>query len=174
MKNFFQKFLQKKFRRIPGFSLIEILVAIVVSGIVLSAVMTSYVSLTQTSRKIDLSRQLQREMNFAMIRIGDRIRSHPIDFLDKKCKNSASKLCLKNLTIEFSEGNLGFENQPLFSEIFAVENATFALTPSTDPGSFGKTQPRVKIILEVGSAEKNHVKIPPLLLQTTISSRTYQ
>lgn len=157
--------------------MMEILVAIVVSGIVLSAVLVSYVSLTNSSRKIDLSRQLQREANFAMIRISDRIRSQAIDYaqydVGQPC-DTDENLCLSNATITRENENLWFQNQPLFSDIFSVKKAKFEISPTSNPGKFGTNQPRVKIILEVGAAETNPVKIKPLLLQTTISSRVYE
>lgn len=170
-------------KKLHGLSLVELLVAITVAGIILATVMTSYVSLEKSSRKIDLSRQLLRETNFALIRIGDRIRNNSIDYSKYSGENApcslenTEKLCLKRgIQIEQYEGNLLFAGQPLFSDIFHIQKAVFEVSPEEDPANLGNDQfqPKVQILLKLESAEKNPIKIDPLLLRTTISSRQYE
>lgn len=176
----------------PGFTLIEVVVAITIAGIILSAVMVSYVSLAQTSRRIDISRQLQKETNFAMIRIADRVRAQSIDYeayysgsgSPEACGPSNLKvLCLgaKTKTITnpsktvfvLKDENLEMNAAPLFSKKFKVDKAEFKISPERDPAKLSNPQyqPKAQIILEISSREEPKIS---LLIQTTVSSRLYE
>ena len=154
-------------RGTAGFSLIELLVAMTIGGVVLTVVMTSYVAMTKTSLRLDLARQMQKETNFAVIRMVDKIRNHPI----KSCESK--KLVLKGgkFTFKFLENRkqLTLNNQPLFSENIAVDEGHFECK-GLDENS-AEIQPRVQIYLQV-SAKKD----PEITnrVQTTISSRIFE
>jgi len=178
-----------------GFTLIEVLVSIVVAGIVLSAVMTSYASLSQTSRKATLTRQLQKETHFALMRMEDKIRSLPIGYDQYEGSGhcigesigGGKKLCLgQDVALEFhaDNGQLLFhkylpgedKSQPLFSGRTLVQEATFSVVPTKDPAqNLGdkslQLQPRVELFLNVASRIEPDIT---LQIRTTLSSRLYQ
>ncbi len=159
-------------RNFAGFSLIELLVAMTIGGVILTAVMTSYVAMTKTSLRLDLARQMQKETNFAVIRMVDKIRNYPIKNCDEK------KLVLQNrqgheITFKFlleNKQQLTLNEQPLFSENIAVDDGHFDCKGLDDEENPAKIQPRVQIYLQV-SAKKD----PEITnrVQTTISSRIF-
>ncbi len=142
--------------RKPGTTLIELIVIVVISAIILSAVMTSYASLVKTNQKINVSRQLQKEINFAMIRLTDKMRSYSVDYEAYDSGNcsgynlsdSNNLLCIQGEgetdSYFFNQGDfiapdgetyktLFMNQEPLFSSFFEVKNVHFFVTPSKDP-----------------------------------------
>lgn len=183
-------------RNQKGFSLIEILVAIVIAGIVLSGVLGSYFSLLQASQRSDIARQLQKEMNFAVIRMADKIRSYSIDYKAYEDENvdvrQSQSLFTKSSesdsfhrfqredfsTNQRSFSTLGMDGAPLFSSIFEVEEMNFSVTPNADPANpenLGdksvQLQPKATLFLRVRSFRYPDISFT---LQTTISSRRYE
>ncbi|MCF7917425.1 type II secretion system GspH family protein [Candidatus Gracilibacteria bacterium] len=179
-----------------GFSLIELLVAIVIAGIVLSAVMGSYFSLLQASQRADAARQLQKELNFAVIRMADKIRSFSIHYqaYDDSSTNPGSSETLFTRGVGSDEIHkfertafqwqgkdfytLSMDGAPLFSKIFNVEAVFFKISPLLDPSApenLGKKeaqlQPKATIFLKAVSLQYPEINIS---IQTTISSRKYE
>ena len=164
--------------RQSGYTLIELLVAITIGGIVLATVMGSFLALSKTQKQLDLTRQIQREINFATIRIADRVRSQALDYVRLDADPSNHHF----LPIEGEEGfrfdpateieQLFMNDAPLFSHNLMVRDLKF--TVSEDPDT-SHLQPSVKIELRVSDrttgAEPPTVSIP---LRTTISSRIIQ
>ena len=173
-------------KRVEGVSLFELIIAITISGFVLTGVMMSYVSLTKAAQKIDISRQLQREINFAMARISDRVRGFSVDYENSRCEYiyNQEDLCIKGENIfEFvpatdeSSGQLNMNGEPLFSKLFSVKAVLFTVTPTKDPKenfSNEQIQPRVQVYLRVGLAEGVKISMEDFEIQTTLSSRLYQ
>jgi prepilin-type N-terminal cleavage/methylation domain-containing protein len=174
-----------------AFSLIEILVTIVISGIVLSGVLGSYFSLVQASQKADTARQLQKEVNFAMIRMADKIRSYSINYSvyeDQDISKDGSRFLFTEgnegathkFQIENSDGKqiLTMDGAPLFSSFFEVKDFHVSITPNNDPfdsanlgDSEAQFQPKATIFLSVEARRYPDVS---LVIQTTISSRRYE
>jgi len=160
-----------------GFSLIELLVGITIGGIILTVVMGSYAAMTKTNLKLDAARQLQKETNFAVIRMADKIRNYKIDSCEE------TKLVLKdrnNNDIEFqfllnNKKEAQMQGQSLFSANISVDRGSFECTgvgqnsTNKSPANF-KVQPRVQIYLKVSS--RKNPKITNWV-RTTISSRIY-
>ncbi len=154
-----------------GFSLIEMIVAITIGGIILGSVMGSFLSLSRMRQQLDLTRQIQREINFAVIRIADRIRSQEIDHNEIDYSINTEKLQLgENAEIIFKtkETNgietLMMNDDPLFSSNLKVDQLTFTVFPTTETPTL---QPRVTIKLQVSDIH-DKTSVP---LRTTISSR---
>jgi prepilin-type N-terminal cleavage/methylation domain-containing protein len=170
-----------------GFTLIELVVSMVIAGIVFSAVMGAYVSLIQTNTRIDTLRQLQKEANFAMTRMTDKIRAFSVDYdahsPSGSCTFALSSaetriLCVQSgLKFEFKDKNLFMNEDPLFSERFSLKEGFFRVTPEKDPSDLGNPQFQTKVMiffeLEYVS-EKDPSLNFSLPLQTTVSSRVYQ
>ena len=166
-----------------GFSLLELLVAMVLSGIVLVSVLTSFWLFIQTHQKAELNRELQRETRFALSRIADKTRNFSIDYEQYKpgenCPpsiNQNHKLCLEGHSVEFKNNNLYLDDQPLLSpEKFHINTAHFGFSPDKDPRkNLGdihlQIQPKVSINFNVESKKINTIKFD---IQTTLSSRKY-
>lgn len=147
-----------------AFSLIELLVGMTIGGIILTVVMTSYAAMSQTNLQLDAARQLQKETNFAVIRMADKIRNFPIESCDE------DEILLKNNhgKFAFSE-KLRMDEQPLFSENIEVKEVSFKCEGVEENPA--KLQPRVQIYLKVSS--KKYPKISNWV-QTTISSRIFE
>ncbi|MCK5460557.1 prepilin-type N-terminal cleavage/methylation domain-containing protein [Candidatus Gracilibacteria bacterium] len=189
MQKLIKKFFQKKAssQRKNGFTLVEVLVSIVISGMVLVSVMGSYWILMKTNQAAELSRNLQKETSFTLIRMTDKIRSLSIDYeayennSGKLCENQNLQteqimLCIKdNQIFEHKDGMLFMNDQPLFSSSFEVETVYFSVSPSQDPfKNLAKKefqlQPKVTIFLKVKAKLNPKIKFE---IQTTISSRKY-
>lgn len=166
-----------------GFSLIELLVAMVISGIVLVSVLTSFWLFIQTHQKAELNRELQRETRFALSRIADKTRNYAIDYEQYKgggdCPpsiNQNHKLCLEGYNVEFKNDNLWLNDQPLLSpDKFIINTARFGFSPDKDPRkNLGdihlQIQPKVTISFNVESRKVSTIKFD---IQTTLSSRKY-
>ncbi len=162
--------------RQSGYTLIELLVAITIGGIILATVMGSFLALSTTQKQLDLTRQIQREINFATIRIADRVRSQSIDYdlIDADLANHHF-LPIKSgeiFTFDQNTGELLMNDSPLFSHNLMVRDLEF--TVSENP-QVSHLQPWVTIELLVSErtaeTENPTVSIP---LRTTISSRIIQ
>lgn len=169
-----------------GFTLVEVLVALVISGMLLASVMGSFWVLMRANQRAQISRELQKETNFAIIRMADTIRNFAIDYeayqfgTGSICEsldiNNCQNLCIKENEFEHKDENLFMNGQPLFSAKHKVENVYFSIAPSQNPfenlGDRQKQiQPRATIFIHVVS--KNDPAIE-LEIQTTISSRKYK
>lgn len=185
-----KKIFRIRSQKIRGFSLVEVLTAVTIGGIILSVVMISFVTFHRTSVRLDRMRQLQRETNFTLNRIIDRVRQHSIDYGAYAEKNldpgGTDQLFIGNDQGAFvfvpatadavRTETLLFRDQPLFSKNFRVKDAFFTITPDVDPlqniaASAAQRQPRVQIELEVESILDPAVR---LAVRTTVSSRQYQ
>lgn len=170
-----------------GFSLIELLVSIVISGLVLSTVMAGYWTLVQAHHTTEIKRNMTQETTFALTRIADRVRTYSVDYEAYNSLPSPGTcatvsfsgseiLCLgQNNVFEKTGTQLLMNTQPLISPQFEVTMLNFQISPGQDPfqnisNKTAQLQPKVTILLETRS-----VKDPSLsfLLQTTISSRKY-
>jgi prepilin-type N-terminal cleavage/methylation domain-containing protein len=157
-----------------GFSLIEIVVAITIGGIILATVMGSFLTLSKMSQQLDLTRQIQRELNFATIRIADRIRSQSIDYsrLDELDHHFLPIGGSETFRFDEDAGMLFMNDAPLFSNTLMVRDSTFLVFPEDESE---KLQPRVQIELRV--TERTEGNITPKIsipLRTTLSSRIIQ
>lgn len=168
-----------------GFTLIEVIVSMVISVMLLTLVMGGFMTLIQTNQRNDAFRELQKESNFALIRLADKMRAVSIDYpayeAGGACQNldlgsPLAQLCLGDDHIfSFEEGNLWLNEQPLFSDIFEVEKALFTVLPAQNPFTnltvqSAQLQPKVHFYGVVKSKAFPQLYIP---LQTTISSRSY-
>lgn len=173
-----------------GFTLIELIVSFTVMAIVLSAVMQSLQSFIQASRKLSVVRETQKDLSFALLRMGDKIRNNPIDYEAYEAggdcigvsKINGEKLCLKNGWIleKISDGLVlkqSSQQAPLFPENVQVVQALFTLSPledPEDPTNWGnpdiQRQPRVDIHLEIQSLRDAAVNFE---IDTSFSSRVY-
>lgn len=180
MKRLKSKIQNSKFfciKRVEGVTLFELIVSITISGFVLTGVMMSYVSLTKAAQKIDISRQLQREINFAMARISDRVRGYSVDYENNICEyeENHDDLCITGgdtFQFDFKNNQLNMNGEPLFSKLFSVNKVAFSVTPS-EPSALS-AQPCVQVYLKVGLAEGVKINMQDFEIQTTLSSRLYQ
>ena len=162
-------------RKNAGFTLIELLVSITIGAIVLTSAFAVYARFVQTKTQIDISRQMQKEVNFALARITDRVRNCTIksesDTNSKKielsCSNEKNPIFkIEKLTNDKS--TLTMDGHPLLSKKFEViigDDPAFNIT--NEVGS----QPKVQIHLTVQSNQDSKVSQS---IRTTISSRIYQ
>lgn len=178
----------KKIKRLKnkGFTLIEVLVSLVISSMILVSVMGSYWVLIKANKSAEISRGLQKETNFAMIRMADSIRNFSIDYESYAfgsgavCEsldiNSCQNLCVKGNVYQHKNGNLFMNDQPLFSNKYKVEDVYFLTAPGANPfenldNRSLQLQPRVTIFIKVFSKENPAIKLE---IQTTVSSRKYK
>jgi len=162
--------------RQSGYTLIELLVAITIGGVVLAAVMGSFLALSKTQKQLDLTRQIQREINFATIRMADRVRSQSIDYdlIDAAPENHHFLPIKDDEVFVFNEDEhqLTMNDAPLFSKNLMVRELEFKVSKNPDTSH---VQPWVRIELLVSDRttdeELPKVSIP---LRTTISSRMIQ
>ena len=166
-----------------AFTLIEVLVSLVISGIMLTLVTSSYWLFLKVHKKAAVSRELQQETRFAMTRMADKIRAYNINYQDYEsggaCPPSQTrnyKLCLNDHTISFHENNVWLDEHPLFSiDKFTVETAYFEFSPEVDPlkniGNLpAQIQPKTTVFLHLTSKKFPDTE---LKVQTTLSSRKY-
>jgi len=180
-KNILKKMrnLRKKIGKKSGFSLLEILVTIVISGILLAAAAGNFAYFLRAEQKINLQRELQKQVFFAMSRLNDAVRGCEIDFASfspEKInfkKNSVEKIFEKTDENHIFPENFLLENQPLFSKKFRVEKINFVISPKKDPRenwANPQFQPKVEIFLHARSREIPEISTA---VRTVISSRIY-
>lgn len=157
--------------RSTGFTLIELIVAMTIGGIILASVMGSFLTLSNTKQQLDITRQIQRELSFATIRIADRVRSQAVDY-SLVSEFNTHKLPLEGNEIfrfDSDEGMLFMNDAPLFSKTLIVQEAAFIVSPENI-----NLQPLVRLELRVANrttGDKPAVSIP---VRTSISSRIIQ
>ena len=179
MKNFFKNFFFKSelknmwivpspdLVRKGGFSLIELLVAITIGAIILTVVMGSYAAMVKTSLRLDIARQMQKEINFAAIRIADRVRNFSIDL---EGSDSETLLTQRNEDVfEFLpiKKELMMNGQPLFSDKISVDSVIFLYPPKENKN----LQPWVQIYFKISSYKEPEITN---WIRTTISSRVFE
>lgn len=157
----------------PAFSLIELLVAITIGSIILTLVMMSYASMVQTNIRLDESRKLQKQANFAVMRMADRIRNFSVVLPDAQADGLVSdetRLVIgkERGVFEFGEisENIRMDGQQLFSDNVIVEEINFKYSKSER-----KIQPWVQIYLKIRSRKNEEITN---WVRTTISSRIFQ
>ncbi len=158
-------------RQTTGFTLIELIVAITIGGIILATVMGSFLTLGKIKQQLDLTRQIQRELSFATIRIADRIRSQSLDYTRIEDSNLHALPLGETELFSFDPdaGMLFMNDAPLFSSSLMVQDAEFTVSPLSNT-----LQPQVHLEIRVSertTAEVPRVSIP---IRTTISSRIIQ
>ena len=168
-----------------GFTLIEVLVSMVISVFLLTLVMGGFAALIQTNQRNNVFRDLQKQSNFALVRLADNMRNGSVDYQAYEtggdCQNldlgsPLERVCLGDETLlEYRDENLWLDGQPLFSDVFHVEKGLFTVLPALDPFSnigtrSAQLQPKVHFYGVVTSRQFPKISIP---LQTTISSRSY-
>ena len=62
-----------------GFTLIELMVSITIGAIIITSALSVYANFVQTKIQIDIARQMQKEINFALARVTDRVRNCEIE-----------------------------------------------------------------------------------------------
>ena len=179
-----------------AFTLVEVVVAFVVMAIVMTAVLQSIGAFLQTTQRLNLVRETQREVSFALTKIGDTIRNESIDYeaysSTGKCKTLAlgdpqEQICLGNQWRLDFDNTVDDENLfvwkddqkgPLFSQSVIVKNATFTISPEKNPDSpeaWGNAalqrQPIVDVSLTVASRRDPSIEF---VLSTSYSARVYK
>jgi prepilin-type N-terminal cleavage/methylation domain-containing protein len=154
-----------------GFTLIELIVAITIGGIILATVMGSFLTLSKTKQTLDITRQIQRELNFATIRIADRVRSQSIDYARLVDSNHHFLPLGQDESFRFDEdaGMIFMNDAPLFSHLLHVQDVELTVSPNNN-----EQQPYVHLeilVSEKSSEESPRISIP---IRTTISSRIIQ
>lgn len=151
-----------------GFSLIELVVAIAIGGVILATVMGSYLSLARMRQSLDVTRQIQREVNFAAMRMGDRMRAHSVNYEHEDYSPENHEflpLGEDEFVYDNKEKMVRMNGAPLFSPSLEVSELRFEVIPSQRSE---KIQGMVKLELRVSSKAKPEISVP---LRTTISSR---
>ncbi len=157
-----------------GFSLIELVVAMTMGGIILVSVMGSFLTLSKMKHQLDLTRQIQREINFATTRVADRIRSQSVDYHFLNFDPDINHHFLPIIgadTFEFDDtpGELKMNGEPLFSSNLMVQDVVFTVSQNPE---ISHLQPSVTIEMEVSERSDDPKIIIPI--RTTISSRIIQ
>ena len=168
-----------------AFSLIELVIAITVAGIVFSSAMAGYVALVRTEQKAQELRRVQSEARMALLRIGDLLREQGTAYDHHSGGGETTELYLKNgQRLRFSsEGaadfpqNLLYDDAPFFSQNTAVSEGSFFIEPEGDPFSTEnltqkslQVQPRVRIFMTLVSRNDPSVRFP---IRTLFSLRRY-
>ena len=170
-----------------GYTLIELLVAVTLSGVVLSAFLGQVSHFFSQQQLLGQGQKLQASADFALQKLADELRRESVDYeayASGVCGNlseqnmadfSAEKLCLsteKKFWVEDQQlwYQSGTEQAPLTPSSVVVDRAYFWITP-VERSSSNPQQPKVSLFLEF-SAENPLVS--PIILTTTISSRQYE
>jgi prepilin-type N-terminal cleavage/methylation domain-containing protein len=171
-----------------AFTLVEVLVSMVVSGLLLTLILGSFWLLIEVNQKNEVSGELQKQTSFALLRIADNVKNYSVDYDAYKdfstsiCKNRDLKIGTQQLlclggdhVFEKKKDNLFMDGQPLFSEYFEVVDIQFLVSPTANPfdditEKSRQIQPKVTILLEVKSKKYENIS---LQIQSTISSRKY-
>ncbi len=167
-----------------GFSLVELLVAMVITGIMFTSVTASYWLFLQSHLKAENTRLLQQEVRFAMTRITDKVRAYNLHYTEYQTGgncgpnlNQNEVLCLQGYHFKKQGDNVLMNDQPLFSDNrVMVDSVFFDFSPAQDPlknlaNPDLQIQPKVTIYLRVKSKFYQEVQFQA---QTTISSRQYR
>ena len=154
-----------------GFTLIELIVAITIGGILLATVMGSFLTLGKTKQQLDLTRQIQRELSFATIRIADRIRAQSVDYSRIQNENHHTLPIGKDELFSFNQDEkmLFMNGAPLFSKCLMVQDTEFTVSPHNP-----ELQPRVHLEIRVSERTAKEIPRVSIPLRTTISSRIIQ
>ena len=155
-----------------GLTLIELIIAITIGGIILATVMGSFLTLGKNKQTLDTRRQIQREINFATLRMADRIRSQSVDYARVVASDRHFLPVREEEAFWFDEdaGMIFMNDAPLFSHFLRVQDAEFTVSEQND-----LFQPKVHIKIRV--SEKTADGVEPVLsipIRTTISSRIIQ
>jgi len=175
------KFKHTSFSKNQGFTLIEVLVATVISVAMLTLVMSSFWTLWQTYKTSELLRDMQHEATFALTRIADKVRNYGVDYsayiAPGRCVgvNVNENLCVKDPVsgeeFLFSYKGIGatpgpeqalfmgdYTNpdlDPLFShDKFLITHLRFDKFPDTEPtrqNTANQFQPKVMIAFRMQS-----------------------
>jgi prepilin-type N-terminal cleavage/methylation domain-containing protein len=127
-----------KTRSQSGFTLIEVLVATVISVSMLTLVMASFWTLWQTYRTAEIMGDMQHEATFALTRVADKIRAKGLDYEAYKIGGDCfatptsplQNLCLNDdnnpLTLADNYPYFVFENENLFMGDYAEQDPLFS------------------------------------------------
>ena len=180
---------------LPGFTLIEVLVSVVITAMMLTLVMASYWTFLKTQQRMAVARELQSEVRFAFNRFNDAIRSSSIDYAaytgSGHCATLPGTLCLlkpngdtqyavfvdadKKLKLGTTPADAQFLLSP---QKFSVDNVSFRVSPDPSLGNpkadltLDQIQPKVTIFLRVLPTDSRYQDLV-IENQTTISSRQY-
>lgn len=152
-----------------AFTLIELLVSITIGAIILTSALGVYAQFVQTKMRIEIARQMQKEVNFAIARLTDRVRNCKINSGNTASVNFD---CGTNSNPTFSittDGELKMNDELLIS------SKRFKIIEGENPSKFVITneensQPKVQLFLTVQSNKDETIKQS---VRTTISSRIY-
>ncbi|PID70459.1 hypothetical protein CSB37_02100 [bacterium DOLZORAL124_38_8] len=153
-----------------AFTLIELMISITIGAVILTSALGVYAQFVQTKMRIEIARQMQKEVNFALARLTDRARNCEItsgksNFVNLKCENDKPY----NFSINTDSNSFTMNNERLISKRFKIitDNKTskFVITNKEN------TQPKVQIFLKVQSKKDPSVQ---QFIRTTISSRKYK
>jgi len=156
--------------KIKGFTIIETIIAITLSGVVFSAILGTYVVFQRTEITLDRLRILQKQTNFALSRIVDKSRDYNLDTLSANCLNN-THLCLRNnnelIIFLYEDENIFMIKdsikEPLFSRQFKVTEASFNKDITNHP----------LINIQINVQDQKGESLP-LFIETSISSRSYK
>ncbi len=177
-------------RKTTGFTLMELMVAITVSGIILSAVMTSYAALVANKQKIDQFRHTQSAATLSMSKIADKVRDFGINYDAYEGGDASTETTLlhigpyideneveHDISFEIKNGKILMQYNDRVAPItggLVVSDGAFVVQPSTVPNRGEGAQlyqPRVDVDLSFVSADDESIKMD---LETSLSSRQYR
>ena len=213
-----------------GFTLLELVISLAIFMIFIGAIMNSFISLTTTQQKANLSREASSEAKDLLNYISVEAREKRIDY---SCKNDGEDETTGNQYFSLNCGGINLGENPdlvfvtndglervivskelddetnfytimakkqtrenlvsswndlsttdLHSNRLKIKYAEFEVTPESDPYNYNilqesnqLKQPKVQIILNIERNSKTEKaedsESEPIVLQTTISSRSY-
>ncbi|MCB9809363.1 prepilin-type N-terminal cleavage/methylation domain-containing protein [Candidatus Peribacteria bacterium] len=147
--------------RRAGFTLLELVIAMALSAVVLTAAVGGYGTLRRVEATADIHRNLQQESIFVMQRLTDLLRESAV------VTSTGSDLIMGEQTLHYDAEakTLTFAGQPLTSEEIQVGDFSAILTAEEG------MQPRTVLTLTL---QHRTVAEASLTLRTVISSRVYQ
>jgi len=182
-------------RRPRGFTLVEMLVAMAVFGILSGVILAIFVNVNNLQRNIASYQRLQNDGRYIIERVAREIRGRELDYdtmrsngLISDANNETDHLVFREdeignlVELMFEPSSLDFQyiNNIEFDNLNAgdidIVDVKFLVYPADDPATDFtiNVQPRVTVLLKL----KNNVPNPrfqkDLTLQTTISSKVYK
>lgn len=162
-----------------GFSFVEVLVTIAIFMLIMTAIMSIFLSVINAQRRVTAQRKIQQDMRYVTERIERDIRTGKIDYASQSGFIGATELYVipqDGSVVQYAiQGGAVVRNgERLTSSATQIDRLSFLIYPDESSYQGGSSNEQVRVTMYV----KAHVRIlqetSETIFQTTISNRSYE
>lgn len=162
-----------------GFSFVEVLVTVVIFMLIMTAIISIFLSVLNAQRRVTAQRKIQQDMRYVTERIERDIRTGKVDYSAQPGFVGATELFVipqDGSVVQYAiQGGAVVRNgEVLTSSATEIDRLSFLVYPDKSSYQGGVSNEQVRVTMYVQAHATILEETSEIVFQTTISNRSYE